>query len=59
MTIPRTYTDYVVTEYGVAHLRGRSVRDRVMALVSIAHPDVRRDLLAEARKLFISDTIIQ
>ena len=52
VTIPRTYTDYVVTEYGIAHLRGRSVRDRVKALVSIAHPDVREELLAEARKLF-------
>ena len=52
VTIPRTYTDYVVTEYGIAHLRGRSVRDRVRALVSIAHPDVREELMAEARKLF-------
>ncbi len=34
VTIPRTYTDYVVTEYGIAHLRGRSVRDRVKALAS-------------------------
>ena len=52
VTIPRTYTDYVITEYGIAHLRGRSVRDRVMGLVSIAHPDVREELMAEARKLF-------
>ena len=52
VTIPRTYTDYVVTEYGIAHLRGRSVRDRVKALVSIAHPDVREELLSEARRLF-------
>ena len=51
VTIPRTYTDYVVTEYGVAHLRGRSLRDRVTALVAIAHPDARQDLLAEARRL--------
>lgn len=51
VTIPRTYTDYVVTEYGVAHLRGRSVRDRVTQLVAIAHPDFREDLMKEARKL--------
>ncbi len=51
VTIPRTYTDYVVTEYGVAHLRGRSVRDRVRDLIAIAHPDVRDELLFEAKKL--------
>lgn len=51
VTIPRTYTDYVVTEYGVAHLRGRSVKDRVKDLIAIAHPDVRDELLFEAKKL--------
>ena len=51
VTIPRTYTDYVVTEYGVAHLRGRSVRDRVKDLIAIAHPDARDELMFEAKKL--------
>ncbi len=51
VTIPRTYTDYVVTEYGVAHLRGRSVRDRVRDLIAIAHPSVRDELMFEAKKL--------
>ncbi len=51
VTIPRTYTDYVVTEYGVAHLRGRSVKDRVRDLIAIAHPDVRDELLFDAKKL--------
>lgn len=50
VTIPRTYTDYVVTEYGVAHLRGRSVSDRVRELIAIAHPAVRDELLFEAKK---------
>jgi acyl-CoA hydrolase/GNAT superfamily N-acetyltransferase len=36
---------YVVTEYGVADLQGRSIRDRAMALISIAHPDFRAELL--------------
>jgi acyl-CoA hydrolase/GNAT superfamily N-acetyltransferase len=40
---------YVVTEHGVAYLHGKSVRERAMALVSIAHPDYRSDLLAAAR----------
>ena len=51
VTIPRTYTDYVVTEYGVAHLRGRSVKDRVKDLIAIAHPDMRDELRFEAKKL--------
>lgn len=51
VTIPRTYTDYVVTEYGVACLRGRSVRDRVRELIAIADPTVRDELLFEARRL--------
>jgi acyl-CoA hydrolase/GNAT superfamily N-acetyltransferase len=40
---------YVVTEYGVADLWGKSVRDRALALVEIAHPDFRSDLLAQAK----------
>ena len=41
---------YVVTEYGVAYLHGKSVQDRVLALISIAHPDFRAELLREAIK---------
>jgi acyl-CoA hydrolase/GNAT superfamily N-acetyltransferase len=40
----------VVTEYGVAELKGRTVRERALALVSIAHPDFRSELLAAARQ---------
>jgi acyl-CoA hydrolase/RimJ/RimL family protein N-acetyltransferase len=40
---------YVVTEFGVASLHGRSIRERVARLVEIAHPDHREDLLAGAR----------
>jgi acyl-CoA hydrolase/GNAT superfamily N-acetyltransferase len=41
---------YVVTEYGIARLHGRSIRERVTALVEIAHPDFREDLLRGARE---------
>lgn len=41
---------FVVTEYGVASLHGRSIRDRVLAMAEIAHPDFRESLLAEARE---------
>lgn len=39
---------YVVTEYGVAYLHGKSVRERATALIEIAHPDFRDELRAEA-----------
>jgi GNAT superfamily N-acetyltransferase len=40
---------YVVTEYGVAELWGKSVRERALALINIAHPDFRAELLAAAK----------
>ena len=39
---------YVITEYGVAYLHGKSVQERALALISIAHPDFREKLLHEA-----------
>ncbi len=39
---------YIVTEYGVAFLHGKSVEERALALISIAHPDFREQLLNEA-----------
>jgi acyl-CoA hydrolase len=42
---------YVITEYGVAYLHGKTVRQRAQALISIAHPDFRSNLRAEAKKL--------
>ncbi len=52
VTIPRNYADYIVTEYGIAHLRGLSLKERANALIAIAHPDCRDELRHEARKLF-------
>ncbi len=40
---------YVVTEYGVAYLHGKSIRERVLALVQIAHPKFRKELLQAAK----------
>ncbi len=50
---------YVVTEYGVADLQGRSIRERVNALVHIAHPDFRAELLdaAKERRFVFPDQI--
>ena len=47
----RNDVDYVVTEYGVAKLRGKTMRQRAEALIGIAHPDFRGELREEARKL--------
>ncbi|NDJ86691.1 MAG: acetyl-CoA hydrolase/transferase family protein [Chloroflexi bacterium] len=48
----RNDVHYVVTEYGVANLYGRSVRERAKALIDIAHPDFREELAEEAEKLY-------
>ena len=50
-SISRNLADTIVTEYGVAELRGRSIRERADALIAIAHPDFRAELREGARKL--------
>ena len=50
VTVPRGYADIFVTEYGIAHLRGKSLRQRVDELIAIAHPEFRAELRAEARR---------
>ena len=51
VTTTRNDVHYVVTEYGVAYLHGKTIRQRVEALINIAHPDFREDLRKEARRL--------
>lgn len=53
VSLQRQDVDYVVTEYGVAALRGTTVRERVQRLIAIAHPDFRDQLQAEAIRLNI------
>lgn len=48
VTTPRHQLDVVVTEYGAAELRGRTVRERARALAAIAHPDFRDELCVQA-----------
>ncbi len=48
VTVPRTYVDYVVTEYGIATLRGKTQRQRAEELIAVAHPDFRAELRREA-----------
>lgn len=50
VTTPRAMVMYIVTEYGIADLRNRSIPDRVHAMISIAHPDFREELTQQAIK---------
>jgi len=47
----RNHVRYIVTEYGVADLYGKTIRDRATQLINIAHPDFREDLKVQAREL--------
>ena len=51
VTVPRTYAQYVVTEHGVAGLRGKTESERAKALINIAHPKFRDQLEESARKI--------
>jgi RimJ/RimL family protein N-acetyltransferase len=51
VTLTRGDIHYVVTEYGIAYLHGKNIRERAMALISIAHPKFQPFLVDEARKL--------
>lgn len=53
VSISRNDVDYVVTEYGVAHLKGHDVRSRAHQLIAIAHPDFRPGLTDEARRMYL------
>lgn len=50
VTTSRNDVHYVVTEYGVADLRGKSLRERAKALIAVSHPDFRDKLTAEAKE---------
>lgn len=53
VTTPRTEVNWIVTEYGAAQLKGQNVRQRVEALINLAHPDLRDELRFEAKKLLL------
>jgi acyl-CoA hydrolase len=51
-TVPRAFVHYVVTEYGIATLMAKSVRERARELIAIAHPDFRSELTEQARRFY-------
>lgn len=53
VTSPRADTHYLVTEYGVINLKGKSTRGRALAIISIAHPKFRDELMREAENMYL------
>ena len=53
MTLARTEVDYVVTEYGIARLKGATIPERARLLIGLAHPDFRGELLDQAKRSLI------
>lgn len=52
ITVPRTYVDFVVTEFGIAELRGKTAAERARTMIDVAHPDFRDILRDEAKRLY-------
>ncbi len=55
VTIQRNCADCIVTEYGIAHLKGKTRRQRAEELIAVAHPEFRAELREAARKAFYPD----
>ncbi|MGD9251961.1 MAG: GNAT family N-acetyltransferase, partial [Desulfobacterales bacterium] len=51
VVVPRGDVHYVVTEYGAVNLFGKSLQERAMAMISIAHPDFRDELFQQAKEM--------
>ncbi|MEG0803587.1 MAG: acetyl-CoA hydrolase/transferase C-terminal domain-containing protein, partial [Pygmaiobacter sp.] len=56
VSVPRSATHYVVTEYGAVNLKGKTTYERAELLISIAHPDFREELTREAQRMGIWHT---
>ena len=57
VTTLRNDVDYVVTEYGIARLKGKTLEQRARALIAIAHPDFRPMLEEEYRRRFVKSSV--
>ena len=53
VTVPRTDVSYIATEFGVTNLKGKTVWERALALIQLAHPDFRDELEKQAREFSI------
>ncbi len=52
ITSQRGFVHYVATEFGIAKLKGKSIRERANEMIAIAHPDFRSELRAEAKRIY-------
>lgn len=52
VTVHRSFVDFVVTEQGIARLRGKTLKQRVNEMIAVAHPDHRAELRADAKRLY-------
>jgi len=52
VTLPAAFGDYVITEFGIAKLFGKTLKQRAQELIAVAHPDFRADLKKEADKMY-------
>lgn len=50
----RMDVDFVVTEFGIAHLRGETLKNRAKNLINVAHPKFRDELMEEYEKMFFN-----
>jgi len=55
VTVPRSYAPIIITEYGIADLRAKTTWERAEALINVAHPDFRDELVEAAKKQHIWD----
>ncbi|MEX2158877.1 MAG: acetyl-CoA hydrolase/transferase C-terminal domain-containing protein [Dehalococcoidia bacterium] len=52
VTVPRTAVDYIVTEWGIATMRGKSLRQRIGELIAVAHPDCKEQIKSDANRIY-------
>jgi 4-hydroxybutyrate CoA-transferase len=55
VTTPRNEIDYVVTDFGIAHLRGRTVKERARLLIEVAAPQFRESLREDFKRTYGRD----
>jgi itaconate CoA-transferase len=53
VTTPRADTHFLVTEFGIANLKGKSTKERAIAIIGLAHPRFREELFQKAENMYI------
>lgn len=53
ITTPRMDVHYLATEFGIVNVKGKSTRERALAIISLAHPKFRDELLREAEEMYL------